>query len=309
MHVRNPEYFFAVVKERSISKAAKKLYISEPYLSQYITRLEKQAGILLIDRSVTPFMLTEAGRLLYEHLETLKNLDSELTASFSALQHQARRTLNVGMSSGRGAVLIPAVLDEILSDFPDISIVLHEHPSDELTMLLRENICELAIFHRQELAEDLVYEHLMDERIMLCAPSDHPLVRSLPPDFHGPLDLKLLDNENFILQRPNSTLAKIVQNIFSQYGITSRNQIVTSSSTTGMNLVAGGYGFIFMSESDIIRYTQSGKKISCFTFSDPPAQFSLVVAYKRSAVINPSARKFIELVKDYYRNHYKPQFT
>ena len=54
MFVKNPEYFLAIVKEHSISKAADRLYLSQPYLSQYLAKLEATLGVTLLDRSHTP---------------------------------------------------------------------------------------------------------------------------------------------------------------------------------------------------------------------------------------------------------------
>ena len=61
MYVKNPEYFLTIVKERSISKAAERLYLSQPYLSQYLAKLEGTVGAMLLDRSHTPLTLTPAG--------------------------------------------------------------------------------------------------------------------------------------------------------------------------------------------------------------------------------------------------------
>ena len=54
MFVKNPEYFLTIVKERSISRAAERLYLSQPYLSQYLAKLEHNLGVVLLDRSHTP---------------------------------------------------------------------------------------------------------------------------------------------------------------------------------------------------------------------------------------------------------------
>ena len=63
MFVKNPEYFLTIAKERSISKAAEKLYLSQPYLSQYLAKLESNLGVTLLDRSRSPLQLTQAGAL------------------------------------------------------------------------------------------------------------------------------------------------------------------------------------------------------------------------------------------------------
>ena len=69
MFVKNPDYFLTIVKERSISKAAERLYLSQPYLSQYLAKLEGSLGVVLLDRSHSPLRLTPAGELFHAYLE------------------------------------------------------------------------------------------------------------------------------------------------------------------------------------------------------------------------------------------------
>ena len=69
MFIKNPEYFLTIVKERSISKAAERLYLSQPYLSQYLAKLETTVGAVLLDRSHSPLHLTPAGEIFYAYLE------------------------------------------------------------------------------------------------------------------------------------------------------------------------------------------------------------------------------------------------
>ena len=68
MFVKNPEYFMAIVKERSISKAAERLYLSQPYLSQYLAKLESNLGGGFLDRSHSPLKLTPAGEVFHAYL-------------------------------------------------------------------------------------------------------------------------------------------------------------------------------------------------------------------------------------------------
>ena len=65
MFVKNPEYFLTIAKERSISRAAERLYLSQPYLSQYLAKLESNLGVMLLDRSHTPLSMTPAGELFH----------------------------------------------------------------------------------------------------------------------------------------------------------------------------------------------------------------------------------------------------
>ena len=85
MFVKNPEYFLTIVKERSISRAADRLYLSQPYLSQYLAKLEANLGVTLLDRSHTPLQLTAAGELFHAYLERQGYLDRQLESDLRAL--------------------------------------------------------------------------------------------------------------------------------------------------------------------------------------------------------------------------------
>lgn len=297
IQINNPEYFITVAKERSLSKAAKKLYVSNPYLSQYITKLEKSLNIKLLDRSVMPFILTDAGKLLCDHLEKVQKMEKELNSSLQALQHKESRTINIGLSSGRGSILLPNLLDDMLEEFPNVNIILHEHPSDELSGLLKDDICDFILFHRQEMDPDFIYEPLMNEKILLCAPAEHPLIKGYAGN---EIEFAILKEERFVLPRPNQALTKIINNIFAQYNIKPVHTITTANSTNTLNLVAKGYGFAFLPETDILRNAQTGQ-IRTFNPAKQQIGFPLVVAYKRSAELFPAARKFIDLVITYYK--------
>ena len=99
MFVKNPEYFLAIVKERSISKAADRLYLSQPYLSQYLAKLESNLGVTLLDRSHTPLRLTPAGELFYAYLERQDYLDRQLESDLRTLQSQKPQQLHIGVST------------------------------------------------------------------------------------------------------------------------------------------------------------------------------------------------------------------
>ena len=87
MYIKNPEYFITTVREGSISKAAEKLYLSQPYLSQCIARTEKELGVKLFDRSHMPLKLTEAGKIYMRYLESVGAENG--TQPYSACRHDA----------------------------------------------------------------------------------------------------------------------------------------------------------------------------------------------------------------------------
>lgn len=128
MFVKNPDYFLTIVKERSISKAAERLYLSQPYLSQYLAKLEGSLGVVLLDRSHSPLKLTPAGELFHAYLERQSYLDRQLVSDLRDLQNRKRPVLHIGVSPWRGSTLLPDILPRFEEQYPDVQVVLHEAP-------------------------------------------------------------------------------------------------------------------------------------------------------------------------------------
>ena len=85
------EYIYAVYQEKSFSKAAKKLYVSQPWLSATIKKAEQELGLALFDRSTNPISPTEAGRYYIEKLEEIAAIEAEMSEHFKQMRDGAHR--------------------------------------------------------------------------------------------------------------------------------------------------------------------------------------------------------------------------
>lgn len=174
MFVKNPEYFMAIVKERSISKAAERLYLSQPYLSQYLAKLESNLGAVLLDRSHSPLKLTPAGEVFHAYLERQSYLDRQLVSDLRDLQNEKRPVLHIGVSPWRGSTLLPDVLPLFTKQYSDVQVVLHEAPVPELGDLAAGSVTDFCIMHIPGDLTELTYELVMREHIFLFGPPGPP---------------------------------------------------------------------------------------------------------------------------------------
>ena len=302
MYVKNPEYFLAIVKERSISKAAERLYLSQPYLSQYLAKLEGTLGAVLLDRSHTPLKLTEAGEVFYAYLERQSYLDRQLVSDLRDLQDKKRPMLHIGVSPWRGSTLLPDVLPAFTRQYPDVQVVLHEAPVPELEQLAADSVTDFCVMQVPNDLTNLSYELVMREHVFLIGHREHPLLqgRESPYDRPEPFgSLHLLERERLIMLPPEWRLTKLLQNTFSVHNVEPQNILITTNNTTAINLVAGNMGFAFLQESGISR-TPYLDQLACFTIGEPPLTCPMAVVYKKNGFLSPAARTFIDLAKEYY---------
>ena len=256
MFVKNPEYFLTIAKERSISKAAEQLYLSQPYLSQYLAKLEHTLGVALMDRSHTPLTLTSAGEVFYAYLERQSYLDRQLLSDLRDIQDRNRPVLHIGVSPWRGAMLLPDILPLFTPQYPDVQVVLHEAAVPELTKLAEDSVIDFCVMHIPTDLTELSYELIMRERVFLIGHKDHPLLRGLDSPYDRPLhftQLRQLEHERIVMLPSDWRLAKLLYNTFSVLNVEPQNILVTTNNTTAINLAAGNMGFAFLQESGISR--------------------------------------------------------
>ena len=310
MFVKNPEYFLTIVKERSISRAAERLYLSQPYLSQYLAKMEHNLGVMLLDRSHSPLRLTPAGEVFHAYLERQSYLDRQLVSDLRDLQDKKRPTLHIGVSPWRGSTLLPDVLPAFTQHYPDVQVVLHEAPVPELAQLATSNVTDFCIMHIPSDLSELTYELIMREHIFLIGHKDHPLFRDEESTYDNPKnfkDLRLLEHERMFMLPGDWRLSKLLRNTFAVMNVEPQNILITTNNTTAINLAAENMGFAFLQESGIAR-TPYLDRLACFTIGDPPLTCPSAVVYKKNGFLSPAARTFIDLTKEHYLKFDRPLF-
>ena len=132
MKLRQFKYMIMVAEEKSFSRAAEKLFIAQPYLSQYIQKIEKEIGVKLFDRSCTPLKLTYAGEQFAKKARQILQLDSNLLQQMKDFTEERRGQITLGISPVRGAYILPIVLPAFRDRFPQVEISLYEGTSANL---------------------------------------------------------------------------------------------------------------------------------------------------------------------------------
>ncbi|MBR6106791.1 MAG: LysR family transcriptional regulator [Oscillospiraceae bacterium] len=205
-------YVLAVAECRSISKAAEKLYVTQPSLSQYIHSIEKQLGVQLFDRSVTPLCLTDAGRLYADWARKLLAMEESMNNSLADLMGLEAGSVRIGASSFRVRCLLARSIAAFHAKYPKIHLIIQEAEMKQLRDMLTAGEIDFAIGSGDFDAKQFHVETLADERLYLAAAPGSPLTAQLPPplsaaDITGaslnflrqqPVDLSVVAEEPFV---------------------------------------------------------------------------------------------------------------
>lgn len=160
--IRQLRYFIAIVEERKISAAAKRLHMSQPPLSQQLKAMEEELGAKLFERSGKFLELTEAGKALYKKAYQITQLMEEIKTEVKEVGKGVNGRLTIGVNTFSVSRL-PYLLKQFQKQYPNITYKIQQNESSHLCQLVRDRMVELAIIRLPLNLEDFSVLHLYNE--------------------------------------------------------------------------------------------------------------------------------------------------
>ncbi len=185
-------------KERSFTKAAQNLYISQPSLSARIKKIEEIIGEPLFDRSTTPLQLTEVGKVYIEAAEEITQIEQRVENYINDLAGLKTGNLAVGASTLFAAYVVPSLITQFNQKFPDVHIQLIEGNTAELEEMLGSNALDFVIdnYHYDSILYNK--ELYCEENILLAVPKHFAVNEELGM---YQLSYKNIKNKNYLNQK------------------------------------------------------------------------------------------------------------
>lgn len=192
------KYVYEVYKERSFTKAAQNLYISQPSLSARIKKIEEIIGEPLFDRSTTPLQLTEVGKVYIEAAEEITQIEQRVENYINDLAGLKTGNLAVGASTLFAAYVVPSLITQFNQKFPDVHIQLIEGNTAELEEMLGSNALDFVIdnYHYDSILYNK--ELYCEENILLAVPKHFTVNEELGM---YQLSYKNIKNKNYLNQK------------------------------------------------------------------------------------------------------------
>ena len=296
MELRHLRYFIAVAEERHVTRAAARLGIQQPPLSQQIRALEQELGAQLFHRQPRGVDLTDAGHALLADARTILALVDRAATTVRQTAQGVRGRVAVGFtSSAPFNPFVPRVIRAFREACPDVSLTLEENGTADLVQGLRSGRVDAA-FIRSPIADapDLVVRGLLDEEMVVALPTAHRLAPAAGRD-GAALPLRALAAETFILyRRPSGPgLHDAVISACRRAGFSPNIGQEAPLIVSTLNLVAAGLGVSIVPAS-LRRQHMDGVAYRRITARARP-RAPINLAHRRDEN-SPAARRFIELV-------------
>ena len=180
MNLKQARYIQTIAQEGSITAAARKLYISQPSLSQMLKQVEVELGAALFDRSVSPVHLTLAGEACLQAAEAILAANDRLERQLQEIRDESRGRLRLGISVQRGMQVLPLALPWFLARFPHVALEITERGSADLEELVLKGGVDVALAVIDSTSPRLRYELIEEEVTGILAGAGSRLAARFP---------------------------------------------------------------------------------------------------------------------------------
>lgn len=244
LDIRQLNYFIAVAEERHFGRAAKRLHMAQPPLSQQIRQLEDQLGVRLLNRTTRRVDLTSAGQLLLDRGRQIVNDVATLEADVYQVGKGATGVLRVGFSGSATYGVMPQIARLAKQVLPGLSLALHgEMLTPSMEAGLRDGSLDAALLRPPVASEEIEYRTVTQEPLVLALPSFSALAGDRPIAMHE------LQDQDFIAYGPESVLYRTTADLCRQAGFQPRITQVVGETSTMLAFVAAGGGVAIMPSS------------------------------------------------------------
>ncbi len=238
-------YVIKVAKYKNFSKAAESIFLSQPALSQSINRLEQKLGVVLFNRNKNSVDLTEAGQIFIEKAEQIIKLMDDLENSMKNYTNKDLNKISIGVSQFYGKYFLPNVIKTLNKRYPHTYINILESESKILEEYLVKGEIDLVIVPLPIKSNEIHYERLYDEEIILAVNSKNNILTSSVSN--GLVDLSYYKNSDFVLLNKGFKLRNLAEQICLKEHLFKPNVVFESENLDILNsLVSNNIGVSFL---------------------------------------------------------------
>ncbi len=236
MEIHQLRYFVAVADEGSFSRAAAKVRVAQPSLSQQIRKLEAEVGQPLFDRLPRSVVLTEAGRCLIDYARQILASIGDARRCVDELKSEIAGGLSVGAIPTIAPYVLPELIGKFQKHYPEVTLEIVEDVTDGITRRVEAGELDVALASTCQQSPTLRRESLGNEPLLALVPKGHPLAKKTL------VTLDDLKSQRFLLLHEMHCLSQQVNHLLAVRRLRPEVALAGSQLGTIANMVAAAIG-------------------------------------------------------------------
>jgi DNA-binding transcriptional LysR family regulator len=294
MDFKQIEAFISVAKQKSFSKAASSIFISQPTISSHILSLEKELNIQLFDRNSKEVNLTPAGKYLLDYAVDIINTRNTAVSNLSDFNNSICGSLSLSASTTPCNTIVPILIDKFSSLHPHITFNILQQSSDEIINNIINLDCEVGLVGTITDSDKIKSYPLLEDTLGIISSPNMNL-----PD---QLDIETINNYRFIMREKKSATRKTFEN---SYASITGNPLKldinceVNNIDTLVQLVKAGLGISVISHSVASKHLASGE-LKYSIIKDLPLKRNIYLVVNSKRTLTPTAKAFLDMCTTHF---------
>jgi DNA-binding transcriptional LysR family regulator len=291
MEIRHLEYFIEVARQKSFSKAADQMHISQPSISKVIKEIENHFGVILFYRTTKYVELTDAGEIILEQAEKIVSSFQNINANLVGDVKLKSGKIRIGIPPITGLTTFARLFGPFSKAYPNINIQLFEFGSKKIEIGILDGTLDVGIICIPPRDQDL-YEMICSIRdpLRLVLHPEHPFAKCAVMNYAN------LINESFVLYSNDFSLNDLIMERCRQAGFRPNIIFETLQLELMTQLVADHFGIALL-PSTVCQHLDA-KALVSIPLADPPVYLQLGMAWKKDRYISHATKEWLQFVKN-----------
>lgn len=282
--------FCQVAESKTLTKAAEKLFISQPAVTAQMKRFEDYCNLKLFKKRGSKIYLTEEGKTLHEYARKVFEHERRVEDVIEDMRKLKRGCLQLGTSKTYARNFMPFLMTRFHDAYPDVKINLNEGNSLDMIHSLLDFKNEVVIIFRVEENPHVCFIPFIREELVLIVETNHPLTKKKAVSFAE------LAGEPIIMKETGSGTRKLLNELFARNGFTPKILMETSNTELIKQLVQRGEGISFLTKVAVAKEWRE-RKLATVLVKDQELFLESFVAYLKDEPLSPAAQAFLELLQ------------
>jgi DNA-binding transcriptional LysR family regulator len=295
MEITQLEFFLSVVEEGSFSKAADRVFRTQPAVSIAIRRLEEEIGSPLFDRSQKTPTLTDAGNLLLDYARRIVALRDQARDVVAELKALDRGRVRVGANESTSLYLLPPIILEYTGSHPNVKVEIYRHVSESLPREVLDRNVDFALLAFEPHDRDLrSFPILKDELVLIASPA-HPLAA------RKSVTVKELGGESFLAHNVKTASRQKVIEVFAQNHTPLNITLELATVETIKRFVQLKIGLAFVPRMCVSEEVDRGS-LAVIPVQGLTYRRTLWVTHRRHVTFSHAAQAFLKVLRQHAAN-------